>query len=194
MLSPTKSILIVAALIGVTASTNLKIDASLLRVLNNNQGANVLVNFAGGNKAALNFIAGRAFADRTEKINHLKAALESHAFTSQKNVQLFLNKNGVEFKSLWISNQIVIKKAPKEVVVKLAQFPEISKIWEEPTVKIDPIRSEKPASKKADDELAWGLKTINVEAAWNITNGTGVVVGLCEVTFLASLFINIWIF
>lgn len=182
-----KVILVSLAIIGSGATYSTKIQPSLSASFERNNNENVLISFVGGNTKAINSVRRRSFAGRTERITFLKSALEQQATLTQKNVQDFLNENGVTFKSFWISNQISIKHASKAVVEQLAQFAEVAKVSKEPVVTLEPpsignavIRARK------QEELAWGVKTIQADAAWTYSNGTGVLVGMLNFAEIIS--------
>lgn len=165
------------ALIGVAAVSAGRVNPELASLLEKKQSVNIFVDFVGGTQQVLNGFESRVFKTRTDRLSTLKSSLESNAARSQHKVQTMLKDSSVEFKSFWISNQIFIKGADKKTVQALAAFPEVAEIYEEIVVeKMQPV-SRGPTGEGKSQNNEWGITKIQAPEAWQITNGTGVVVG-----------------
>ncbi|CAL8090440.1 unnamed protein product [Orchesella dallaii] len=168
--------ILVAALVGAAFSNpESKIDRALLSSLETKQVANVMVSFVGGNVKVVSGIENMKFASRTQRITTLKADLESQAEVSQENVRNYLTAHKSHFKTFWISNQIYITGATRQLVEAIVSFPEVAEIHEERIIELDsPVA---PKSSRTPGILAeWGIEKIQAEEAWEISNGTGIVV------------------
>ncbi|ODN02581.1 Bacillopeptidase F [Orchesella cincta] len=166
---------LVAALVGAAFSIPArKIDGGLVSSLETKQVANVMVNFVGGNVKVISAIENMKFASRTQRITTLKANLKSQAEISQQNVQNFLKNQKSHFKSFWISNQIFIRGATKQIVEAISSFAEVAEIHEERIIELDsPVAK---TSRTPGILAEWGIEKIQAEEAWEIANGTGIVV------------------
>ncbi|CAL8133533.1 unnamed protein product [Orchesella dallaii] len=115
-----------------------KIDAALSQTLASKGVATVVVSFNLETQQVLDQINGMTFSNRGDKTTFMKTELEKLAATNQKNVlELLQNRSpAVQFKSMWISNQVIINNATKEVVESVANVPEVTTIREEHTATI----------------------------------------------------------
>jgi subtilisin family serine protease len=169
-------LIVIAALVGVAFATTDKIHPVLANSLNSKQTANIMVSFVGGNAQVVNAIETRSYQTRTQRLNSLTASLQAHAQQSQKNVLSLLKSKSVQHKSFWISNQIYISGADRQLVKAIAAFPEVRIVEEERIITLDtPVSKD---VKKADPTplAEWGIEIIKAVEAWEISNGTGTVV------------------
>lgn len=172
------------------AAPNPKVHPKLLSNLKQSSVSNVIVDFVGSNERALETIQTRVFLTRMEKIASVKATLEHHAASSQKQVQGFLNSKSIGFTSFWISNQLSIREATIDVIEALAAFPDVEQIRLPAQGQFLGGESTKVflPNKLQEPEPQWNVKIIEAHRAWNYTNGTGVLIGMSSFQLLNRLF------
>jgi subtilisin family serine protease len=170
-------LIVITVLVGVAFATSNKIHPTLANSLNSKKTANIIISFVGGNTQVVNAIEIQSFQTRTQRLNSLASSLKTHAKQSQQQVLSFLKSKSVQHKSFWISNQIYIVDADKNLVEAISNFPEVSIVEEERIITLDTPVNSKQVRKADPTPLAeWGIEKIKAEEAWAVSNGSGVVV------------------
>jgi subtilisin family serine protease len=162
-----KFAVVLAAVLSVVVlsnGTSTKVHPGLASIFQSKSTANIVVSFDGTNKI-LRQINGAKFGSRTQKLEALSSSLESHAAQSQKNVQTFLTKEGVNFKSYWVNNQIYIKDADTILVQSLTKLAEVTQVREEKILQLVTPVEARPAS-PFNVLNEWGVGNIHAPGAW----------------------------
>jgi len=157
----------------VSSTPSSKINSNLLSTLASKGTTNVMISFVGGTQRIVNLVETQSFTNRADKLTTLKLALTRQAQSSQNNLQDFLQAKGVSFKSFWITNQFLIKNANRQLLEEIASFPEVSELYEEHVMELEPMNLSDIRTTAVE---SWGLTRIQAEEAWRITNGSGVLV------------------
>ncbi|ODM92447.1 Bacillopeptidase F [Orchesella cincta] len=160
--------LLFAILVGVAFGTpSLKMNQPLSQALKNEKVTNVVVTFKEGTSQLIrSFSTARSFASHAQKVTTLKSSLEVLATNTQQNAISILQGNGTKFQSFWISNQLFIKDASRELINALAALPEVSQVRKEKIISIEKnIYSNSPLN------VEWGIDKIEAEAAWSLPGG-----------------------
>lgn len=124
---------------------------------------------------------------RKSRRSLVAARLKDHARKSQVEILKDLERTGTRHKSFWINNSIYVESPPCHLqLLLLAKFVSdgIEMMPDRIVAKIpDPIFSRSPVMDKLvkfsvmSGQLPWNLAMINLEDAWKISRGKGVVVG-----------------
>ncbi|MCA1319917.1 S8 family serine peptidase [Bacillus tianshenii] len=136
--------------------------------------------------------AATANQEKLMKRNAVVSELRATAIETQVNVKEFLEKemeagNAKDIQSFYVVNGMAVT-ATKEVMEKLAQFPEVDKLLPNETRQLDPqieaqesssvglaIESQKPAA--GLENIEWGVAQVGAPQAWEMgVDGTGTVV------------------
>lgn len=115
-----------------------------------------------------------AAASKTQKGEQTYHLLRGVAERHQKNIQIFLQTNQIDFQSFWIVNCLFLK-TNFEITKQLAQREDVAQIINNPTSRLHTIAVELP---KNNIDTAWGLKVIRADSVWALgITGAGVTVG-----------------
>ena len=160
------------------------VDSSLVKTLREKSTATVIVSMRDRTGPVLDQLAGIQFSTRAQKLNAIASSLREHAERSQANVISYLSQEPVQFESMWITNQIVVRNADLGLVEKLSEFPEIASIAEEIVIQLEEpldlvvyqtLTAPKP------NELQWGVSKIQADQVWTAGNqGEGIVVATVD--------------
>ncbi|CAG7709910.1 unnamed protein product [Allacma fusca] len=160
------------------------VDTSVLKVFQTKETANILISFKGANTAGVRRSTTTLnFTDRTQRIQYLYDNLKRHADETQGNVLGLLSNlqtaESAVVRQLWITNQVYIKNANRQLVEELLKREEISKIEEEklsPMVKPVSI-VEHPLGYKPTAGEQWGILAVDAPTVWaSGYKGKGVVI------------------
>ncbi|CAL8097700.1 unnamed protein product [Orchesella dallaii] len=162
---------------------SIKISNGLLRTLESKGSANAVISFTEETQPILDRVNRMRFETRGHKITFMKTQLEELAKESQKNVISVLKSRSVasslKFQSFWINNRIIVKGADVELILNIAEYPEVSEIREEQILHIlDNIKEGIPTN-TSQEEVEWGIERIEANLAWSLVGGNtgqGVVV------------------
>jgi len=159
-----------------------KVNLSLQKSLQTKARANILVSFADGTASALNQVSSRRFSSRGEQATAVYNALNAQAAISQKSVLEMLNSPRVfatKVQSFWISNQIFVEGADKNLIDSLASMDEISLIEEDQIIRLEEPKIADPSDVTILAE--WGVDKIQSQQAWAIAGtGVGAIVGIID--------------
>jgi len=173
-----------------TTSSDLKIDSNLIKQFKNNDHVTFLLKFK--NQVDTNKIATEAKENakkqkqsivKTEMIvrSSVVSSLRNTAIESQSSVLEYLEQgkqNGEidSVESFYIVNAIAVT-GTKEVMEKLAAYPEVAKIVPNETRKlITPIQN-KLKTEKSSSTIGWGVERVGAPQVWNMgIDGSGIVV------------------
>lgn len=148
---------------------------------------NVFVTMKHGTDPIIDKINSQNFPNRAAKLEALTSGLQGLASLSQGPVLKFLNSmqsfgNRMEFRSMWITNQVYVKGINSALVNTLSStFPnEIASIEDEEIFSLFPVDEEdvKEVSVKQYGNPTWGVQKIQAPEVWNTGNkGAGIIVG-----------------
>ncbi|CAG7835760.1 unnamed protein product [Allacma fusca] len=164
-------------------------DLSLVKSLEANGRVNVVVTLKERTSSVLGQFSLKTYETRTDRLNAVATSLQAFAAKSQARVlraleQEKLHNHGFTFKSLWLTNQILIRKADLGLVEKLSDFEEVDTITEEIVINLEEpldltIYDNLP--KADDEEFQWGVEQIEAPVVWNGGNrGDGIVVATID--------------
>ena len=164
------------------------VDPRLINSLRQKGTTNVLVSMKDSVSPVLRSLRSTHFSTRADRLNSVAKTLEDFATESQKNVHAFLEaqKVGKSFstKSLWVTNQIIIKSADLDLVQKLAALDDISEITEEFFIELDApldLQVYENLTSANDDEVQWGVQQIEAPVVWNSGNkGQGILIATVD--------------
>ncbi|XP_021944849.1 bacillopeptidase F [Folsomia candida] len=120
-------ILTFLAIIGSICSTPIssKVSPGLQKKFRQGPTSKVLVTFATGTRAVLDFVSQNEYPDRDTLLFSLATALDLNSAQSQSSVRSYLSTTNFTFDPLWVTDQLWIKDATLELVETLAAFPEV---------------------------------------------------------------------
>jgi hypothetical protein len=150
-----------------------KVDIRLLRSLKQAETADIFVTFTEGTDEVLQAITATRFDTRGNKLWAMHDNLIRLANRVQAPVKAML-EGRFEFKSFWISNQVYVKGATMELILQLANRPEVKSLTPEEIIELDTI-IEGPiikGSQRQDPSGEWGVKIINAPQARTLLNST----------------------
>jgi len=160
------------------------VDSSLVKTLREKSTATVIVTMRDRTSSVLEQLSGIQFETRAARLNAVADGLRQHAIKTQANVLSFLRQQPNSFKSLWITNQIIVRNADLSTVEKLSQFQEVLTVAEEQVLSIEQpldlvVYSNLTAQQP--NELQWGIKMIQADQVWSAgTEGQGIVVATVD--------------
>lgn len=146
----------------------------------------VLITFIPPPNSIIRSISQRTFATRSDKISSLVNNLEENANESQKSVQEWLSKNNLEFKIIWITNQLYVPGANATVIAELCRFETVSEIRPDEQIPLDDIMGTKvQEGRREDNVIEWGVQRVRAEEGMVLIKDTGaseseVVVGIID--------------
>ncbi|OQR88573.1 serine protease family S08A, partial [Achlya hypogyna] len=172
-----------AAVAGIVAADTSKIHRHLLAEFESAPVANVMVEFKGEVAEVLNApkLEAASVASRAERAELVRSTLVKHAEAVQAGaIELIASSTKLESTGavtpFWISNQIFIANAPKDLVDQLAKLPEVKAVRREAMGRL--ITSEISTEFVAANTTEWGLDKIQAPQVWaKGYKGQGVVVG-----------------
>ncbi|KAJ6648657.1 Bacillopeptidase F [Pseudolycoriella hygida] len=162
-----------------------KIDKRLSKTLERVGYANILVSMKDGTRDILNELAGKSFSSRTERSQALYNALTARATHSQSHTLNWLEEPAIlksfnygKFYSLWITNQIAIEFASRELIETLALMNEISRIQEDEIEElVHPVDSHSTNAESIQVVNQWGVTEIRAPQVWaSDTRGAGITI------------------
>lgn len=162
-----------------------KIDSRLSETLERDGYASVLVSMREGTRDILDELAQTSFASRTQRSQAVYDALTARARSSQSRMLSWLAEPTIsrtfkygKFQSLWITNQIAIRSASRELIESLAMMNDISKIQEdEVEALIYPVESFDTNGDSIQAVHQWGVSEIEAPEVWETGNsGAGIIV------------------
>ncbi|CAL8125423.1 unnamed protein product [Orchesella dallaii] len=135
----------------------------------------VLIDFAGGNSRVIETIESRSFRTRVGKVKALTQGLQGSTQSSQGPVQDYLGSMGIQSKSYWSSNQMVVRSTNLGLLRRVDSFPQVSRIRMLPTIQLSPIPS---SITPTATTVQWGVAKVGADKVWSTfnTKGEGVVV------------------
>lgn len=162
------------------ATPTSKISPQLQSKFRQGPTTNVILTFATGTSAVLDFISEQNYPDRTTLLYSLSTALDLNSAQSQSSVRQFLATTNFSSDPLWVTDQLWIKDATEGLVAQLLDsFPEIVEIFEdELTLFSDPsspqddiiVHFDHPIRPLAD----WGVEKVQapeaIELLRNVTS------------------------
>jgi hypothetical protein len=115
MMAKLISLLCLASLAVAMPNNSGVISSSLLSLFGNQEKANVALVFSRGVQPAYNSISGQTFTQRGQKMTILREELISYTSAAQSSLRSFLQDEGADFKSFWITNRIIVRNADAAV-------------------------------------------------------------------------------
>jgi serine protease AprX len=114
---------------------------------------------------------------KEEKAWFVYNKLQQTAVRSQSGIIALLEDKGAKYHSFYIVNSIQVI-GDIELIQLLAERPEVSKIMDNPTMKLNQLPEENSASTRDPENIEWGIEMINADDVWAMGyTGQGVVVG-----------------
>ncbi|CAG7837911.1 unnamed protein product [Allacma fusca] len=109
-----------------------KIEQPLLESLTDGQTTKVMVSMTDKTEEVLRGLENREYADRADRLNTINRELTALAERSQQPVIELLEKEKeripITWKTMWISNQVIIDGADLQLVQKIAGIQNVAKI------------------------------------------------------------------
>jgi len=185
-----------AACLALGQATSPKITTRLQEALAGKDAkVNIFVSMQEGIDKTLATVNAQKFSTRTARSTSVYTALTQNAAVSQKSILDLLDNvvakdASVKVKSFWISNQVYIQGATRDLIESLAALEQVSRIDEESIHHIDPPVSSIPVEKRDTiNEPEWHLLTLQATDVWAApwgSNGSGVLVGVIDTGVRAS--------
>lgn len=159
----------------------------IFKNLESNPTTNIMVTFKNAKKAT-EAIGARIDAlklqSRTDKLNTVYAMYKSYADTIHADVLSVLKQSeGVKnhyTSQLWISAELIVRDADKEIVQQLLNHPDVESLLAEEFFPLDDTVEEYSYARTGDANITnvqWGVGVINAETVWNTGNtGQGIVI------------------
>ena len=164
-----------------------KIDPQILENIKSTGSSDVLVSFKNSKLAQVRsqFIETHKLSDRSIRLNSFYLTLKNHADQTQSKFLSSLDKlnssNSVEIRELWITNQLIIRKASEEIIRLLRDSNEISNVQADRIIPLlTPTFSRQPGkscNSTSSEGIPWGISRIEASKVWaDGFRGQGVVV------------------
>lgn len=152
---------------------------------------NVILTLKNSTSSILDSLKMETFADRIDRINRITKMLKEFTTAAQTNVVNFLQAEqtlkGFTMETLWVTNQVIIWRADRELLHTLTMsFEEIEKIEDEKFIELDdPIDEIEFFDSRATGsnlkEHHWGVDDIDAPRVWQEgIKGSGVVVATID--------------
>jgi subtilisin family serine protease len=122
--------------------------------------------------------AAQHLHSKEEKGTYVFQTLRQFAQKSQKDIQLFLQKQPIDYQSFWIVNMIYTR-GDLALITALARDPAVSQIVHNPHSRLD-VLAPNPADvlQMPVTQYSWGLTQIHADSVWAMgIQGAGAVVG-----------------
>jgi subtilisin family serine protease len=118
-----------------------------------------------------------ANANRLQRLNSVVAQLQQHARKTQAALLAELKRQGLAYRSFWISNDIWVK-APAAQLASLIQRPEVIRAFSNAPFRVNLPADEPPQPGRLPTAIEWNVDIVNAPAVWALGyTGQGVVVG-----------------
>jgi hypothetical protein len=112
--------------------TSSKIDAPLLEVLREGATTKLMVSMTDKTEEVLRGLETRQYADRAERLNTINQELTRFADQSQAPTIRVLEEEQkripITWKSMWISNQLIVEGADLQTAERIAAIPNVESI------------------------------------------------------------------
>jgi subtilisin family serine protease len=84
--------------------------------------------------------------------------------------------------SFWITNQVYIKGATKDLIAQLRSMPSVASVDTEIMLSLPPDEKSRPLNRSGAtlQSVQWGISNIGANQVWNRFNGKGVTVGVID--------------
>ncbi len=164
--------LVATAAVSSASSWSLKIDGRVQAQLKSHDVASFWIVL--GSKADLS--AAPSIHDWTARGAFVVNRLKQEANTTQRGLRTFLSGRGVQYRSYWIANAIVVYRADSDTVRALASRADVAKIlprWQGHVVDGTPaVRITSPTT------IEWNIDNIRAPLVWSTYNdrGDGIVI------------------
>ncbi len=150
-----------------------KVEAFVADQLAGGGRANVFVKLA--SDANLRDVEG--MVNRNDRLNAAHDRLTAHAAASQKDLLVFLDKQGVEYRSFWINNSVYVFDADQALVDVLAARADVAYVRGDHSVPLHAPVAQEISPSGGIQAVEWGVDLINAPDVWATGNtGEGVVV------------------
>jgi hypothetical protein len=129
---------------------------------------NLIITMAAGTEEVLQAIDDTRFPSRDDRLVALGSSLQEHAASTQGAILGYLDSAPVaSFRSLWLSNKIIVKGATVEVIFDLVKQygNSIGEVIEDSAVLLDDPAVNTPIVAKPDDKPEWGIEKIQAVEA-----------------------------
>ncbi|KAJ6649697.1 Bacillopeptidase F [Pseudolycoriella hygida] len=176
-----------ALVCSVLAIPQAKVDENIWEKLEQTNNVNVLVTFKKANtKAAYDRFHSLRLTSREATLNAHYSILKDHADVVQADVTAMLRKIAPGKKHyldvLWISNELIVRDADKEVIDMLRNHPDVDSLIAE---KIIPLETVTHGNFSVLDENnimnQWGVVNVRAPTVWeNGNRGENVVIGIID--------------
>lgn len=134
----------------------------------------VIVTFSADPLPTIQSFSSRSFANRGQKISQMVTSLEKLAEASQHNVTEFLTINKIEYQTIWLTNQLVVKDMPAILLEELSKFADVGKIVPNTEIPLDePINLQVNQVRRNETGIIeWGIRTVRAVEAHYLMNIT----------------------
>ena len=163
------------------------VDPFLVTTFGHQKFATVIITMRDRTTGILDSLSSVQFSSREERLDAVTKALQSLARSSQQAVLTVLEMESkshkIQYETMWITNQIIVRNVSMELVDAIARFPEVATITEEKMAYIDePIREVYDTfSNTTIEEVQWGVEQIEAPVVWTAgANGSGIVVATID--------------
>ncbi|CAG7721467.1 unnamed protein product [Allacma fusca] len=153
------------------------IDSFLVKSLKDNGKVTVVVSMKDRTASFLNQLALSSFATRADRLNAVANGLQMFAEKSQGNILQILDQESrgkqFTFKSLWLTNQVIIRDADLDLIQKLSAYEEIDSITEEQVAHIEEsieLQVNDNLPLPTEEFYQWGIKEIEAPFVWDEGN------------------------
>ncbi|MDX1614317.1 MAG: S8 family serine peptidase [Candidatus Promineifilaceae bacterium] len=151
-----------------------KVDPTLVETLEHNEGAEFLVILA----EQANLAHAQHLESKREKGRAVMEALRATATVTQTPILSWLRETGLEHRSFWITNAILVQ-GDLTAVRELGSLPSVSRIVANSAMRVQlPQPQTAPLTTAQATELQWNLNMVGAPSAWSLGyRGQGVVIG-----------------
>lgn len=168
-----------AAALSCCQAVHPKFHQTLERNLRKNEPVDVMITLKGGNTRAIHRVQSKSFRTRSDRTSSVVQNLRAIARQSQRNIFSLLTKqrrlSSLSAQSFWITNQVFIEKASRDLMEKLVQLDEVETIRPPHLIRMDPMPQMEEVHNSS--ALEWGIERIQADAVWESGNtGQGIIV------------------
>jgi len=172
--------LAVALTVVFAAPSPASISPGVLDGLKSHGSVDIVVNLHQKTSSVLSSIKHQSFATQGARVKAVASSLQALAASSQKHILAYLASQGIQARSLWISNQIGVKGAYAQLVHALAAMPEVESIIAD-KVTLAPLPAPSAPFTETPAALQWGVEMVDAPGAWaQGYTGKDVVVGILD--------------